>query len=71
MPGGWLVVLGGFVVVSWIASRVAATASSSFAQYAALGGFVLAEAIIFVPLLFMAAYYSGDPGIINKAAWVT
>ncbi|MEO1629733.1 MAG: Bax inhibitor-1 family protein, partial [Bacteroidota bacterium] len=71
MPGGWLVVLGGFVVVSWIASRVAATASSSFAQYAALGGFVLAEAIIFVPLLFMAAYYSGDPGMINKAAWVT
>ena len=39
-------------------------------QYAALIGFVAAEALIFVPLLVMAAVYVG-PDVINKAAWVT
>src|SRR5262245_9218599 len=48
----WLLVLGGFVVVSWLASRVAHQAQSLPVQYAALAGFVLAEAIIFVPLLY-------------------
>lgn len=66
----WLLVLGGFVVVSWFASRAAHRAESMAAQYAALGGFVLAQAIIFVPLLYVAAYYAGD-GVINSAAWVT
>ena len=66
----WLLVLGGFVVVSWFASRAAHQAVSPVAQYAALIGFVAAEAIIFVPLLFVAAYYVG-PDVINKAAWVT
>ena len=55
----WLFVLGGFVVVSWLASRVAHTATSKAAQYGALAGFVAAEAIIFVPLLWMANNYAG------------
>ncbi|MEM9997237.1 MAG: Bax inhibitor-1 family protein [Bacteroidota bacterium] len=67
----WLFVLGGFVLVSWLASRVATTVENPVAQYAALGGFVLAQAIIFVPLLVISAYYTNDPGVINKAAWVT
>jgi FtsH-binding integral membrane protein len=67
----WLLVLGGFVVVSWFASRAAHRAESKVAQYAALIGFVVAEAIIFVPLLFVAMYYTNDPQVINKAAWVT
>ena len=70
MPGGWLVVLGGFVVVSWFASRTAATSESKGAQYAALLGFVFAEALIFVPLLFVAEMQSGG-GVIASAAWVT
>jgi uncharacterized protein len=65
----WLLVLGGFVVVSWLASRVAHTAVSKPAQYAALAGFVVAEAIIFVPLLFIADYRA--PGTITSAATVT
>ena len=55
----WLFVLGGFVVVSWLASRTAHTATSKAVQYAALAGFVGAEAIIFVPLLWMANNYAG------------
>jgi uncharacterized protein len=65
----WLLVLGGFVVVSWLASRVAHTAVSKPAQYTALAGFVVAEAIIFVPLLFIADYKA--PGTITSAATVT
>jgi FtsH-binding integral membrane protein len=65
----WLFVLGGFVVVSWIATRAAHTATSKGAQYAALIGFVLAEAIIFVPLLYIANHYA--PGAIESAAGVT
>lgn len=65
----WLLVMGGFVVVSWLASRVAHSAESKVAQYAALAGFVVAEAIIFVPLLYLADKFA--PGAISSAAMVT
>jgi len=69
MGVSWLLVLGGFMVVSWLASRVAHQAASKPAQYAALAGFVLAEAIIFVPLLYVADAYA--PGAITCAAGIT
>ncbi len=65
----WLLVLGGFVVVSWLASRAANSSMSQPVQYLALGGFVLAQAIIFVPLLYIADSYA--PGAIQSAAVVT
>jgi len=45
---------GRFVLVSWIATRVAHATESPGAQYAALGAYVIAESIIFVPLLLIA-----------------
>ena len=65
----WLLVLGAFLIVSWIASRVAHRAQSLSAQYAALGGFIVAEAIIFVPLLYLAQMQAD--GVIRSAALVT
>ncbi|MEL7060098.1 MAG: Bax inhibitor-1 family protein [Acidobacteriota bacterium] len=65
----WLLVLGAFLVVSWLASSVALRARSKAAQYAALAGFVVAEALIFVPLLF-AVNLRVDGGI-QSAALVT
>jgi FtsH-binding integral membrane protein len=65
----WLLVLGGFVVVSWLASRTAHRAVSKVAQYAALAGYVIAESIIFVPLLYIADRMA--PGAITSAAAVT
>ncbi len=65
----WLLVLGAFMVTSWVASRAAHTSESVGVQYAALGGFVLAESIIFVPLLFIANTVA--PGAIQSAATVT
>ena len=66
---GWLLVLGAFMLVGWAASRVAHRARTLPAQYAALGGFVLAEAIIMVPLLTSAMRIS--PDIPKQAAMAT
>jgi len=65
----WLAVLGAFIVVSWIASHVAHRVESKGAQYAALGGFVLAEALIFIPMFYLALAF--DPAIIANAVMVT
>jgi len=54
MPGtSWLLVLGGFRVVSWPARRVAHRNASKPSQYGAMAGFVLAETIRFVRLIFL------------------
>ena len=65
----WLAVLGGFIIVSWIASSVAHKVESKAAQYAALGAFVVAEAIIFIPILFIAV--AVGEGILQSAVMVT
>ncbi len=69
LGGSWLLVLGAFMLVSWFASRISLTSESKGAQYAALGGFVVAESIIFVPMLWLANQYA--PGAIQSAAIVT
>jgi FtsH-binding integral membrane protein len=65
----WLWVLGGFVLVSWLASRVAHNAESMAVQYFALAGYVVAEGLIFVPMLLIAQLFA--PGTIQAAATVT
>jgi len=66
----WLFVLGGFVVASWLASRFAHSATSLGAQYGGLALLVVAQSIIFVPLLYVANHYAGG-GVIETAALVT
>lgn len=65
----WLIILGAFMIVSWFASRAAFSARSLGAQYAALGAFIVAEALIFVPMLYIANLYA--PGAIESAATIT
>jgi uncharacterized protein len=65
----WLVILGGFMIVGYLASWGAARAVSPAAQYAALGAYVVAEALIFVPMLYIADNIA--PGAISSAAVVT
>jgi FtsH-binding integral membrane protein len=65
----WLLALGAFVLVGNLASGMAARSRSLSTQYLALGLFVSVEAMIFAPLLFIAAtQYSG---VIESAATVT
>jgi len=71
MPNNWLLVLGAFILVSWGATYVAHRAQSTMAQYAAYAALIVAEAIIFVPLLMMAMMKTGDTSIIESAGGVT
>ncbi|MBA2335765.1 MAG: Bax inhibitor-1/YccA family protein [Pyrinomonadaceae bacterium] len=68
---GWLLVLGLFMGVSFLANRWATSETSKATQYFGLGIFIIAEAVIFVPLLMMATYYSGDGSVLIKAGIVT
>jgi uncharacterized protein len=65
----WLLILGAFMLVGWLATRAAHSATSKPVQYLALAGFVIAEAIIFVPLLSIAI--AVQPGIVESAVGVT
>lgn len=65
----WLLVLGGFMLISWIARGMAHRAESKLAQYAALSLYVVGQAIIFVPLLWLADKYA--PAAITSAAAIT
>jgi uncharacterized protein len=65
----WLLVLGAFIVVSWMATGMAARAESRAAQYTGLAIYVVAESIIFVPLLYVADSFA--PGAIRSAATLT
>jgi hypothetical protein len=57
---GWLLVLGGFMGVSYLASSWANSATSVSTQYLGLGLYVVAEAVIFVPLLYVAQNFAPD-----------
>lgn len=66
----WFLVLALFFVASWIADRWARSEVSRTWQYAGLALYVVIEAIIFLPLMFVAARYS-DPTVIPSAALIT
>jgi FtsH-binding integral membrane protein len=73
MVGGsysWLIVLGLFMGVSWLAESWANSGASTAMQYAGLALYVVAQAIIFIPLLYVAAFYS-SPDVIPMAAMIT
>lgn len=65
----WLAVLGGFMVVSWFASHIADTSDNPTTQLLALGGFTLAEALLFAPIFAIAGAVA--PGAISTAVFAT
>ncbi len=73
---GWLLFLGGFMLVSHIADRWARSSTSIGMQYLGLGVYTVAEAILFAPLVVMAIYLSVESGgggfeILGKAGGIT
>ena len=68
---GWLLVLGLFMGVSFLANRWATSETSKVTQYFGLGIFIVAEAVIFVPLIMISTYYAGDASVLLKAGIVT
>ena len=66
----WLLIIGGF----WLASMLAekwTMASSRSMQYAGLGFYVLLEAIIFLPMMYIALVYTGSGKVILQAGLIT
>lgn len=72
MVGGysWLIVLAAFMGVSWLADRWAHSNTSPQMQYLGLGLYVVAEAVIFLPLLYIAVNFS-SPDVIPAAGILT
>jgi FtsH-binding integral membrane protein len=72
MTGGysWLIVLAVFMGVSWLAERWANSETSLQMQYLGLGLFVVAEAVIFLPLLYIASHFA-SADVIPMAALIT
>ncbi len=64
----WLAILGGFALLGWMARSLTENANEQ-TQYAGLGIYVVAEALIFAPLLYLATLLG--PTVIPTAAWMT
>jgi len=68
----WLIMLGGFMFITNYAEGMALKTKDKNKQYLAFALYILAEAFIFVPLIYIAAYYmESGPEILNQAAIVT
>ncbi len=67
----WLIVLGSFMAVSWVAERWATNGSSQGMQYAGLILYTLAEAVIFLPMITLAVEMTGDASLIVQAGLIT
>lgn len=67
----WLILLGGFMGVTWLAQNMAYKNTSKAMQYGGYFLYILAQAVIFVPMLYIAMYYGGGPQMIMQAAVIT
>jgi FtsH-binding integral membrane protein len=68
---GWLLVLGGFAIVSAITSRAAYNLDNPSAQYAGLFGLAAAEGLIFAPFLWYVFNVRDAGGSVLMAAFTT
>ena len=68
----WLIMLGGFMLITNYAESSAMKTSNRNTQYLAYVLYIFAEALIFIPLIAIAALYmETGPEILNQAAIVT
>jgi len=67
----WLIVFGAFMLVSTVANKWAHSGISREKQYMGLGLFVVAEAVIFMPLIYMALARDPSGTLLQNAAVVT
>lgn len=66
----WFIVIGLFMAAGYLANKWAHSNTSRGMQYLGLGLYVVVEAFVFTPLLFVAAHYT-DPSIIPTAGVIT
>jgi FtsH-binding integral membrane protein len=67
----WFIVMGAFMLVSWIANAWATNSTSSAMQHAGLALYVVAMSVILIPLLCLAQLATADGSLIISAATTT
>jgi FtsH-binding integral membrane protein len=67
LSGSWLLVLGAFMLVSWVANKWASNSTSSAMQHAGLALYVVAMSVILIPLLCIAQLKGGSGTILSAA----
>lgn len=67
---GWIMFLGAFILCGWLARGLASGSASQTTQYVGLTLYVIAEAVIFVPMLYIAVHYS-SPTVLPTAGILT
>ncbi len=68
-PMSWLLVMGLFIGTSFIADKFAHSQTSEGLQYFGLGLFTIAQAIVFLPIIYIANEYF--PGAIATSGYIT
>ena len=71
MLNSWMMVMIAFIAVSWGATHLAHRLESVASQYAAFALFVVAQSLIFAPMLWMAMAMDPSGSMIQSAAGVT
>ncbi|QVY64292.1 Bax inhibitor-1 family protein [Polaribacter sp. Q13] len=67
----WLIMLGGFMLVTNYAESTVLKTTDKNTQYLAYALYIFAQALIFVPLLYIAIYYTDGSELVQQAAIVT
>ncbi|WP_299005413.1 Bax inhibitor-1 family protein [uncultured Tenacibaculum sp.] len=67
----WLLLLGGFMLITNYAESTALKTSDKNLQYLAYSGYIFAEAFIFIPLIYIAISYTNNFDIIKQVGIVT
>lgn len=68
---GMILLLVSFIGAGYVARRWANGSTSLGMQYLGLGLYVVVQAVIFLPLLYLAMYKTGDLSLIGKAGLMT
>lgn len=66
---GWLVLVGAFALVGWMARGLARSTQSPAMQYLGLAAYVVAQALMFAPIIYLASRMGGH--ILPTAAGLT
>ena len=70
-PGTFFVLMIAFMAGGYLGNYWARSTASPALQYMGLGIYVVVEAIIFLPLMIIATFYTNDPTLIPKAGVMT
>lgn len=67
----WLILLAGFMGITWVAQNMAYQSLDRNRQYLGYLLYITAQALIFIPILYIAMHYGGGPEMIMQAGVVT